>query len=101
MVSEAFVQCRADVATTGLNQEGMLFDSLADQGGYKQSAHEPSPTLLVHFLSLVRLQLPPGIIRCRCQLHGEFKELLRLTEGEILTGSKTGQPIDLFRATNK
>src|SRR5260221_11695285 len=37
-----------------------------------------SLTLLVHFLSLVRLQLPPGIIRCRCQLHGEFEEVLRL-----------------------
>src|SRR5258707_5158591 len=82
MVSEALVQCRADVATTGLNQEGMLFDSLAAPGGYKQSADEPSPTLVVHFLSLVRLQLPPGIIRCRCQLHGEIKELLRLTEEE-------------------
>jgi len=41
MVSEAFVQCRADVAATGLNQEKMVFDSLAVPGGYKRSA-EPS-----------------------------------------------------------
>jgi hypothetical protein len=43
---------------------------------------KPSLYPPVHFLSLVRLQLPPGIIRCRCQLHGEFRELLRLTEEE-------------------
>jgi hypothetical protein len=67
----------------GLNQEKMVFDSLAIPGGYKRSADETvSLTLLVHFLSLVRLQLPPGIIRCRCQLHGEFKEVLRLAEEE-------------------
>jgi hypothetical protein len=38
MAKEAFVQCRADVATTGLNQEGMLFDLSADPGGYRGSA---------------------------------------------------------------
>src|SRR6266403_2872385 len=70
-------------SATGLNQEKMVFDSLAVPGGYKRSADETvSLTLLVHFLSLVRLQLPPGIIRCRCQLHGEFKEVLRLAEEE-------------------
>ena len=63
----------------------MVFDSLAAPGGYKRSAGEPSLTLLVHFFSLVRLRLPPGIIRCRCQPHGEFKEVVRLA-GEKLVG---------------
>src|SRR5258707_3998829 len=83
MVSEAFVQCRADVAATGLNQEGMLFDSLADPGGYKPSCERRSClTLLVHFFSPVRLQFSPGIIRCRCQLDGEIKEVIRLAGEE-------------------
>jgi hypothetical protein len=42
IVREAFVQCRAGVAATGLNQEKMVFDSLAVPGGYKRSAGEPS-----------------------------------------------------------
>jgi hypothetical protein len=63
-------------SATGLNQEKMVFDSLTMPGGYKRSGDETVSLTPVHFLSLVRLQLPPGIIRCRCQLHGEFKELL-------------------------
>jgi hypothetical protein len=34
------------------------------------------------FFSPVRLQFSPGIIRCRCQLDGEIKEVIRLAGEE-------------------
>jgi hypothetical protein len=83
MVSEAFVQCRADVATTGLNQEEMLCRFIGRSRRVQRFCGPISSlTLLVHFFSLVRLQLSGGIIRCRCQLHGEFKEGVRLAGEE-------------------
>jgi hypothetical protein len=68
---------------TMLNQEGMLFDSLADPRRVQSfSGRISSLTLLVHFFSLVRLQFSPDIIRCRCQLDGEIKEVIRLAGEE-------------------
>jgi hypothetical protein len=57
---------------------------LAGSGTFMTEIHKEE----FHFLSLVRIQLPPGTIRCSCQLHGEFKEVVRLA-GEEQVGRIT------------
>ena len=46
-------------------------------GGLGANALSDPPGPFI-FISLIPLQLAPGIVRCRCQLHGEIKEAFRL-----------------------
>jgi hypothetical protein len=51
----------------------------ATAGGFKQvESTEPDPPEFIYFLLVLLLAL--GVVRCRCQLHGEIKEIILLVD---------------------